>query len=78
MSLPEEDLGWYGLDVVESMLTSLEELEFSGRCEYYAVDYFHVRPQLYCVGIGLKPEDKPKITGQYWNKLKNIFAQELD
>jgi len=78
MSLPDESLGWYGLDVVESILSGLESLKFTGRCEYYAVDYFQLKPRLYCVGVGLKPEDQANVTRQYWEKLRNLFAQELN
>ncbi|MCP2319345.1 hypothetical protein APR12_004712 [Nocardia amikacinitolerans] len=77
MSLPDEPIGLYGLDAAESLLAALKRIEFTGRCEYYAVDYFYLQPRTYCVGIGLKPGVRMKLNLKYWHRLEDLLEEEL-
>ncbi|MEU4441869.1 hypothetical protein AB0K14_16635 [Actinosynnema sp. NPDC050801] len=76
MELPDRSIGFYGPDVVDSMLVALRDCNFTGRCEYYAVDHF-TQPRLYSVGLGLKLEGRAKLNGAYWKRISESFAREL-
>lgn len=76
MDVPNDAIGIYGADVADAVLKTLKTVNFSGRCEYYAVD--HIGLDLYVVGLGLKPgNSKIKIDGRFWKQFTEIFRTEL-
>jgi len=49
----------YGRDVAQVIIKAITEVKFSGRCEYYAADaLIYGLPNVYLIGLGLKPKKK--------------------
>lgn len=71
------DLSWaYGATVAEAVLDSLQAMNFTGRCEYYAGDTL---PGRYVVGLAVKGDShRQKFDGRWWMKLKQLVAKNLD
>ena len=70
---------FYGSDVAEVISKAIKKVEFSGRCEYYSVDALAYRmPDVYLVGLGLKPQKKAiKLTHDWWKNFIKVIADLL-
>jgi hypothetical protein len=73
-----EVVGLYGDLVAESIIASLKELQFSGRCEYYAGNPIHLATDLYVVALGLKPSSRSQsLTYKWWMRLCSLIDNKI-
>jgi hypothetical protein len=62
----DDEPGMYGSDAAEAVVQALEEIRFTGRCEYYAADRFGAG-NLYVVGLGLQSlRPRRKLALEWW------------
>lgn len=76
----KQGAGLYGDMVASSVIASLKERQFSGRCEYYVHNPIQV-PDLYVVALGLKPV---KSSGRseppayrWWMSLRSLIDHKI-
>jgi len=71
-----EGAGLYGDLIADSIIASLKEQQFSGRCEYYEGNPIEI-PDLYVVALGLKPVNSSgrsqSPTYEWWESLCSLI-----
>lgn len=69
--------GEYGGGVARAILAALMDVQFSGRCEYYAGEMFVPGDSFYVVGLGLKTEKGLVPKYAWWHRLKDFVCEQL-